>query len=184
MQNQPVPKTVYATFSGNINQESLTRIFNNLGGATQQRVKTVHLLFESNGGVVSQGVALFNYLNTFPLDLHIYNVGGVSSAAVIAFLGAPHRYASARANFMIHLTRTVLPAPNDAATHRAVVANLEADDARTEAILRERANIPEDRLTARLTHDVTITAQEALAFGIIHEIREFHPPKDSQVYNI
>ena len=66
MQNQPVPKTVYATFSGNINQESLTRIFNNLGGATQQRVKTVHLLFESNGGVVSQGVALFNTRTPLP----------------------------------------------------------------------------------------------------------------------
>jgi len=147
-------------------------------------VETVHLLFESGGGVVSDGIALFNYFNNFPLDLMIYNAGSVSSVAVPAFLGAPRRYASARGTFMIHKTRLTLSTPGDAAVHRAIAANLEVDDARTEAIMRERANIPEDRWAAQVTLDVTITAQEALTFGIIHEIREFRPPKGSQIYNI
>jgi hypothetical protein len=30
----------------------------------------------------------------------------------------------------------------------------------------------------------TSSSQEALAFGIVHEIREFRPPKGSQVYNV
>jgi hypothetical protein len=45
MQAQTVAPIVYLTFSGNINQDSLHRIFQNLNGATQQGVKTVHFLF-------------------------------------------------------------------------------------------------------------------------------------------
>jgi ATP-dependent protease ClpP protease subunit len=85
---------------------------------------------------------------------------------------------------MIHRTRLTLPTPGDATQHRAIAANIEADDARTEAIIRARAQIPEDRWAAQAVNDVTITAQEALQFGLIHEIREFRPPAGSQLYNI
>ena len=85
---------------------------------------------------MGDGIALFNYFDSYPLELHIYNTGSVASVAVTSFLGVPHRYASAHATFMIHWTRLTLPTPGDAATHRAIAANIEADDTRTEAIIR------------------------------------------------
>jgi ATP-dependent Clp protease protease subunit len=114
----------------------------------------------------------------------IYNAGSVSSAAVSAFLGAPRRYASAHATFMIHRTRIALPAPGIAAMHRAIADSLEADDARTEAIIRGNTKIPDELWAAQIVNDVTITAQQALDFGIVHEIREFIPAKGSQIYNV
>jgi ATP-dependent Clp protease protease subunit len=181
----PLPSPiVYATFAGGINQDSLNRIFGNLGAATQRGVATIHLLFESTGGNVGDGVSLFNYFDSFPLELHIYNTGMVASVAVTSSLGAPHRYASAHATFMIHRSRFTFLAPGQAAQIRAIAAGLQADDARTEAIIRSRTQIPEDRWTAQTIHDVTITAQEALSFGIVHEIREFRPPAGNQLFNI
>jgi len=109
---------------------------------------------------VGDGIALFNYFDSYPLELHIYNTGSVASVAVTSFLGMPHRYASAHATFMIHRTRLTLPTPGDAATHRAIAANIEADDTRTEAIIRSRTTIPEDRWAAQAINDVTSTAQE------------------------
>jgi hypothetical protein len=61
----------------------------NLGAATQRGVTTVDLLFEPSGGKVGDGVSLFNYFDSFPLELHIYNTGMVASVAVTSFLGAP-----------------------------------------------------------------------------------------------
>jgi ATP-dependent Clp protease, protease subunit len=180
----PPLQVVYATFAGNINQDSLNRIFTSLGAATQRGVQTIHLLFESSGGIVGDGIALFNYFDSYPLELHIYNTGSVASVAVTSFLGVPHRYASAHATFMIHRTRLTLPTPGDAATHRAIAANIEADDTRTEAIIRSRTTIPEDRWAAQAINDVTITAQEALQFGLIQEIREFRPPTGNQIFNL
>jgi ATP-dependent Clp protease protease subunit len=178
------PPIVYATFSGGINQDALNRIFLNLGAATQRGVTTIHLLFESTGGNVGDGVSLFNYFDSFPLELHIYNTGTVASVAVTSFLGELHRYSSAHATFMIHRSRFTFQAPGQAAKLLAIAAALQTDDARTEAIIPSRTQIPEDRWTEQAVHDVTITAQEALNFGIVHEIREFRPPVGNQLFNI
>ncbi|MGC1889211.1 MAG: ATP-dependent Clp protease proteolytic subunit [Stellaceae bacterium] len=178
------PPIVYATFAGGINQDTLNRIFLNLSAATQRGVTTIHLLFESTGGNVGDGISLFNYFDSFPLKLHIYNTGTVASVAVTSFLGAPHRYASAHATFMIHRSRFNFLAPGQAAQLLAIASSLQADDARTEAIIRSRTVIPEDRWAAQTINDVTITAQEALNFGLVHEIREFRPPAGNQIFNI
>jgi ATP-dependent Clp protease, protease subunit len=178
------PPILYATFSGSINQDTLNRIFLNFGAATQRGVTTIHLLFESTGGNVGDGISLFNYFDSFPLELRIYNTGTVASVAVTSFLGAPHRYASAHATFMIHRSRFTFQAPGQASQLRAILDNLQADDARTEAIIRSRTVIPEDRWTAQAIHDVTITAQEAVQFDLVQEIREFRPPAGNQIFNI
>ena len=68
----PPLQVVYAPFAGNINQDSLNRIFTSLGAATQRGVQTIHLLFKSSGGIVGDGIALFNYFDSYPLELHIY----------------------------------------------------------------------------------------------------------------
>jgi ATP-dependent Clp protease, protease subunit len=179
----PLP-IVYATFAGGINQDTLNRIFLNLSAATQRGVTTIHLLFEIYWCNVGDGVSLFNYFDSFPLELHIYNTGTVASVAVTSFLGAPHRYASAHATFMIHRSRFNFLAPGQAGQLLAIAAAIQTDDARTEAIIRSRTQIPDDRWAAQAIHDVTITAQEALSFGLVHEIREFRPPAGNQIFNI
>jgi ATP-dependent Clp protease protease subunit len=94
----------YGVFCGQIDQAALQRIFQNLSLATNPalNIKSVHLLFQSSGGFVGDGVCLYNFFRSFPVDLTLYNVGSVLSIATIAYLGAKTRKASARAMFGIH----------------------------------------------------------------------------------
>jgi ATP-dependent Clp protease protease subunit len=156
-----------------------------LGRPPKGALKLYIFYLNLRGELVSDGISLFNYFSGFPLELHIYNTGSVASVAVTSFLGVNRRYASAHATFMIHRTRLInAPAPGYASQHRTVADFLETEDARTEAIIRSRAQIPEDRWAAQEINDVTITAQEALQFGIVQEIREFRPAAGDQIFNI
>lgn len=180
-----VPPIVYASFSGTINQDSLNRFFFNLGGASQKGVTEIHLLFQSTGGIVGDGIALYNYFRTMPIDLHIYNAGSVGSIAVLSYLGAAHRYTSTHANFVIHKTRYSGQASADAIGHRALADNAEREDARSEAILKAHTKIPADRWARHaLAQDVFFTAQESVQFGIAQKIREFQIPAGDQVFHI
>lgn len=180
-----LPPTIYATLGGLINQETLPRIFLNLNGATTAgTVTTMHLLLECNGGTVGDGIALYNYFKTFPIDLLIYNSGTVASIGVISYLGAAHRYASTHSTFMIHRTRVTPQGPQTATQMRAATRSLELDDTRTEAILRNHTNIPADRWALLDTQDVFFTPTEAVQFGIADAIREFQVPSGSQIWNI
>jgi len=58
-QNAPMaPAEAYAVFSDNINQDSVKRVFNGLAGAMANKIAHVHLLFQSSGGFVGDGICL------------------------------------------------------------------------------------------------------------------------------
>ena len=78
--------TLYVTAAGIIDQAFLQRVFQGFAMASNANVQQIHLLFQSTGGTVADGIALYNYLRTLPIELHLYNAGTVSSIAVIVVL--------------------------------------------------------------------------------------------------
>jgi ATP-dependent Clp protease, protease subunit len=179
-----LPPTLYASLVGPIISEAMARIFANLTGATRNGVTTMHLMMQSTGGNVGDGIALYNIFRTLPLDLHLYNGGMVSSVAVIAFMGGHNRYASAHSSFMIHRTRVSLQTPSTATQLRAFMASLRLDDKRTEAILRAHTKIPAARWRQLASNDVHFDAGEAVQFGLADSIREFQVPAGNQIYDV
>src|ERR1700693_5244975 len=145
MSNAPLVITdhdVYAVFCGVIDQPSVQKIFSNLTATTNpnNKVETVHLLFQSTGGNVADGVCLYNFFKAFSVDLVLYNVWAVWSAAAVAYLGSKKRKTSARASFMIHRTH-VSPQFAKAPALKAFTNTVALDDARTESILREHITL-------------------------------------------
>lgn len=107
MSTQPAtPVEVYASLVGRIDEASVQRITQNLspGTAPTANISRLHVLFQSSGGIVGDGVFLYNYFRSFPIELIFYNSGTIASIGVVAFLGAQGRKASASATFMIHRT--------------------------------------------------------------------------------
>jgi ATP-dependent Clp protease, protease subunit len=181
--------TLYATLTGSVDQAMVQRVFQSMALAIGNGVKSVHVLFHSAGGTVGDGVALYNYLRTLPIDLHLYNGGSVASVAVISFLGAKHRYTSASATFMIH--RTYAPAAlftsaaaANAARLRGVTQSIEIDDARTLAILKANLTLTDQRLDEYLTTELPFDAKAALQCGLVRSIQEFTPPLGETLFNI
>ncbi len=59
-----------------------------------------------------------------------------------------------------------------------------AEEDRTDGILRDRCAIPEEMLLARRSSEVHFSAQDAVKFGVAHEVKEFSLPLGSQMYQI
>jgi ATP-dependent Clp protease, protease subunit len=177
-------KTAYATFAGALDQASLTRIFNSFTGATQQGYGSVHLLFQSAGGVIGDGVSLYNFFLAFPLEFHIHNTGAVQSIAVPAYLGARHRHVSKHGTFMVHKAYFPAQSGTNASRLKALSDLAASEDTRMETIIKARCQVPEDRWVQHALNDVTFGAQESVDFGIAHDIREWAVPKGEQIYNI
>lgn len=181
-----LPRTAYATFCLGIDQNALQRIMQNFALGAVNGVGIVHLFFQSTGGNVGDGIALYNYFKalTSP-ELTLYNAGVVSSIAVIAFLGAKRRKASARAVFTLHRSTWNFFQPASARDIKPRLETLSIDDRRTEEIVRSTTTIPAERF-AKMdeNYDLWLTAQEALEYGVIDEIAEFSPPEGTTIYNI
>jgi len=181
---QETPKTVYATFAGMIDQQSLPRIFQGFAAASGGGTKEVHLLFQSTGGMIGDGISLYNFFSALPMTLHIYNTGSVQSVAVLAYLGAEHRHASAHSSFMIHKSHFPMQPGVNAAKLEALAKNLVLEDERVEAILKAETEIPEEKWAFHALQDVVFSAKEAVEFGIADDIREFEVPPGNQIFNV
>lgn len=178
-----LPPDVYAIFAGSIDQSALQRIVNALSTASTSGVRHVHLLFQSTGGGIGEGIALYNLFRALNFDLTLYNAGTVASIAVIAYLGAKHRKTSAHATFMIHRTQTTTEYANTE-TIKTLAESAILNDRRTEAILRDHIKMPADKWADFDHNDLHFSAEDAVKFGIAHEIGDFVPPGGAKLFSI
>jgi ATP-dependent Clp protease protease subunit len=180
---QSLPETVYGVFCGGIDQATAQKFVNSLAVAMGGKVKHVHLLFQTAGGYVGDGVFLYNFFRSVPIELTLYNVGQISSAGVVAYLGAKSRKTNKSATFMLH--RCVnSPQFATATMLKRTAETLILDDKRTDAIIRQHVNLPPDLWTELLNHDIFLSGEEAVKYGLADGLAEFAPPAGTHVFNI
>jgi ATP-dependent Clp protease protease subunit len=183
MTNQ-VPSEIYVTLSGVVDVQMVQRIFQGCAVAVNNRVRIMHLLIQSAGGNIAEGIAIYNYFRHLPIRLITYNAGTISSIAVIVFLAGTERKASESANFMIHRSH-ISPNPSSPAYQlQNLTDGLVADDQRTEKIYRSYITMPDEKWKMHEYVNLIISANEAVQFGLIHEISDFKPPEGANLSNI
>ncbi len=149
----------------------------------EKQFKHVHLLFQSSGGFVGDGICLYNFFRSLPIDLTIYNAGAVQSIAAIAYLGAKKRKTSKHGTFMIHRTGSGSQ-PATRARLKGIEKSLALDDERMESILKEHITLADAEWNKFDLQELYFSAEEAKKIGFAYEIGEFSPPPGIQIYNI
>jgi ATP-dependent Clp protease protease subunit len=178
------PKEAWFTLSGDVNSDMVHRVFDAVSGMTEEGIDTAHILVQSNGGYVSDGLCLYNFLARAPIEFVMYNGGAVASIAVILFLSGTRRYASETARFMVHKSHaTASPGARPDALN-IIVEGLRADDARTEAILRKHIELTPEQWAVHQYSDLHLNARDARTAGMTTDIADFAPPKGVHLRNI
>lgn len=178
-----LPTEVYATLTGVLDQAATQRILNSFSTASLNGVTKMHVLFQSSGGGIGEGVCLYNFFRSLQIDLTLYNVGTVSSIAVVSYLGSRHRKVSRHGTFMIHRTQTTTQAANTQ-TVKVFAESAVLFDKNTESILREHINMPADKWAHFDHNDLWFSAEDAVKFGIADGIAEFAPPVGTKFFSI
>jgi ATP-dependent Clp protease, protease subunit len=177
-------RIAYYGYTGAIDSTGASRVAAALNAAVRDHCHEAQLCISSYGGYVSDGMFLYNHIRGLPLRVVAHNTGSVTSIAVAVFLAAEERYCSALGMFMIHPTVMASKEGMSAQRLQSSLDSALADDRRTENILRERAAIPEELLTARRFKDVYITPHEAVIYGLVHAVKEFALPEGEEIAQI
>lgn len=174
---------IYATLVGQVNDLMLQKLFHGLTVAMNNKVQRVHLVVQTTGGFIGDGVAAYNFIRNLPLEIIVYNIGWVQSIGVVLFLGAHKRKASKTATFMVHRAHSS-PVQASSAQLQAIADSLAIDDTRIEQILRQHITMPDDKWIIHKNADLHINADDALAYGIVDEITDFAPPLGATIFNV
>ena len=178
----PLPPVIYGTFSGQINQENVQRMINGIT-SVMGTVTHLHVLFNSGGGFIGDGICLYNFFRALTIDLTLYNGGTVASIATVAFLGAKYRRTSKHGTFMIHRAHNS-PQQATASKLEDIARSLRIDDARIEAILRDHIKLEEKQWKDLNYENLTFNAEDSVKIGFAQAVEEFMPPPGSKIFTV
>ncbi|WP_326940060.1 ATP-dependent Clp protease proteolytic subunit [Actimicrobium sp. GrIS 1.19] len=174
----------YFTLAGDVNSDMVRRVFAAVSDMTANGTRTAHILLQSNGGYVSDGLCLYNMLRHAPVDIIMYNCGAVASIAVTLFLSGKYRIASHTARFMLHKSHATAPSGARPDALKIIADGLMADDRRTEEVLRNHVQLPQAMWDVHAYSDLHLAAPDALDVGLVHRIGDFAPPPGGLLLNI
>jgi ATP-dependent Clp protease protease subunit len=157
-----------------------------LNAATQTpNVGRLHILFQCLGGAIGDGLVLYNFLKTFPIDVTLYNTGTVASVGVIIYLAVPHRIVSKYGTFMIHRSTSFPMGAHPASKLESTAKSLRMDDDRTESVLREHVKFSRRKWSdLRNNAEFWFSAEDAVTSGIATSIGDFVPPRGTKILSI
>jgi ATP-dependent Clp protease, protease subunit len=177
-------KEAYFTLSGDVNSDMVHRVFEAAAGMTEDGVERAHVLLQSNGGYVSDGLCLYNFLANSPIEFVMYNGGAVASIAVILFLSGTRRYCSETARFMVHKSHATAQPGSRPDALNIIVEGLRADDARTESILRKHIELTPEQWATHQYSDLHLNSRDAKTARMVNAVADFSPPKGAVLRNI
>lgn len=173
---------VWQIFAGEINNAAFSRLAAHLAGAKQANMARIHLLIQSAGGFVGDGIAMYNLLLNLPVDVASYNAGSVESIALLPYLAGKRRLVSQSATFLIHKTHVQVPGRATGSVLAAAAEAADLHDQNVEAVLRRHLSMPEAKWKVHGERDLLVSATEAVEYGIAHEIADFKP--NGPLFNI
>jgi ATP-dependent protease ClpP protease subunit len=169
-------KEIWVTCVGILDVQIARSFSQLLVNAASDQVTRIHALIQSPGGTINEGIFLYEFFKSFPVEVVAYNGGHVGSAALLAYLGAQKRIVSPHGTFLLHRTK---PAPVNTWTlpHiQTIVDGLHIEDARTEAVLRSASHLSQNHWDVFSSGcDLTLDAQTAIEVGIAHSLGSFTP---------
>lgn len=171
----------FMAFCGSIEHTAVGQILRTLTKAINEGSEHIHLLFQSNGGSVADGILLYNFFRSLPVPLTIYNSGTVRSAGVMSFLGAKYRKTSQYSTFVLHRCR--LQNQSGYADQMQVLAdNLLIEEDRIERLLRAHLDLTPEQWANFDNYELVLTPEKAVRAQLADAIGEFSPLPHARLY--
>jgi len=165
-------KPVYFSFMQLVDQNTANRLMDLCNKAIASGYTEINLLMNSTGGVIIQGIALYNYLMSLPIPVNTYNLGAVASIANIVFLSGRNRMAAQNATFSFHGSTLQIQGPSEISIPQMkdAIANLALQESKICSVYTERTRLSLEDVNGFFLQAVTEGADFALEKGIIHAV--------------
>lgn len=139
----------------------------------------------SNGGSVSEGLAIYNLLKTCGKEVTTICDGYAASAASVIFCAGSRRIQPKTALLMIHNAWTY--GEGNAAYFRKLADDLDTITQPSVEAYKAVSNLSEDKIKELMNNETWITADDALEYGFATDIGQEEPKQSAGVnymYNL
>ena len=173
----------YIIFEGVINKDATQLLYNAIQKAIGQRAQKVIIFFSSLGGNIYEGFLLANVIRNSTVPIQIHATNHIDSIANVIYLSAKERSAESHAKFYMHGSSG---GGGDIRALEDDISAVKTNNTRIAYFISENTNLKLDDVKSKMMTGTTISAQEALQYGITGQLihREIPPraPREEIVF--
>jgi ATP-dependent Clp protease protease subunit len=180
-----MPGTVYLNFYAEINRTTVGTLISYLQSKIPERPDRIVILISSTGGRVIDGLTAYNFLKGFPSEVIMHNYGAVQSMAVVLFCGGRVRLATRHSRFLIHGLYWIFGSESvPEAKLREHFESLKTDRENMARVIAEASGKRQDDVNSDILAGRNLAADEAKAYGLIHDVQDVQVPPGTEVFHI
>jgi ATP-dependent protease ClpP protease subunit len=179
-------QTAYLKFFGSIDEASTKAVMSAVEQKLQAGVRRFVLLISSPGGNVFAGITLYNFLKGIPAEVVTHNIGSTNSIAAAVFCAGDRRLSVPHGVFLIHGPRANFPQgasmEPDVLAERLSALRIDAEN--LAGIIAANTKRTEDQVMQDMLDRITLNPEQALTYGLVHEIREEIFPRGAELISL
>lgn len=159
--------------------ESVAALMQVVDGKLQQGARAMTLLISTPGGDVFHGLSVYNYLKGIPLEITTHNFGSADSIGVVIFCAGSRRYSVTHARFLLHGVQCNFQQPMSLEEKQLEerLKGLQIDMGNIARVIADTVQCDKQRVLTDMINRTTLYPEEAVTYGLVHEIRsELFPP--------
>ncbi len=180
------PKSVVIRFLAYIDANSINQLLATIDRQLQAGVEQIRLLISCPGGTVTHGLSAYNYLKGIPAEVITHNFGSVDSIGVILYCAGDYRYSVPHARFLLHSVSANF-VQNERLNLKQVeerLKSLQIDTLNMAKVMAANTGQSVETVSAVMHEGITLNPEEAVEWGLVHEIRSELFEAGSQVISI
>ena len=160
-------------FLAQVNPQTSDQLFQAIDNLLRQGTTKIRLLLSTPGGSVFHGLSIHNYLKGLPVEVHTYNFGSVDSIGVVIFSAGSKRYTVPHSRFLIHSVKFNIngQASMDEKQLEEHLKGLQIDQKNIAKVIADTTGKSIETLINAMNNRTTLSPQEAVEYGLVHEIK-------------
>jgi len=174
---------LYINFSAEINIHTSEGLMNLLSKWINEGEEEFYFLFSSSGGVVRDGITLYNYMESLPAKIIMHNIGMVDSIANVVFMAGDERFAVPNSSFLFHGVGFSITQPTrlEMKELKERIKSIDRDQTLISQIIANKSNLSVDEIKNFFMELQTKTPEEAKKIDLIQDIKEVKIPKGANI---
>ncbi|HHH84235.1 MAG TPA: hypothetical protein ENL29_02070 [Thermoplasmatales archaeon] len=166
-------KSVVIKFFAPVIDVTINALMSTIDNKMRQGVTDFTILISSPGGSVFHGLSAYNYLKGIPATITTHNFGSVDSIGVVLYCGGSKRLSVPQARFLLHGVSTNFPQNMNLEEKQLEerLKGLKIDSENIAKVIAENTGKSVEDVTDAMLERTTLNADEALSWGLVHEIK-------------
>ena len=183
----PNTQTVYLLFTPQtVALDAANSLINQLKGLIDEGITDIHILISSPGGNVYSGLLAYNFLKGCPANITTHNIGICDSITAVIYAAGNRRLSVQHGRFLMHGISANFNA-NTSLSETGLeerLSTLRNDTNNIAGVLAQATGKQESQIHQDMRHGLTLDPQQAIEYGIVHEIVDSLYPAGSRVIRI